>query len=101
MSNKEAEQDTISEDGLEDMMEILSDAIDTSAKLYGLLADEGTSLVEGFAIMSLCSAMFLHDSSKKTGGDIKKIKIAFFEGVGQAYNLISKIDKEAVRASIQ
>ena len=100
MSNKETEQDTLNED-LEDVGEILLDVIDTSAKIYSLLADEEITLLEVSAVIVLCSAMFLHESAIETNSDVKEIQNQFFENVKQAYDLLSDFDKRTTRKPIQ
>jgi len=101
MSNKETEQDTLNEEDLEDVGEILLDVIDTSAKIYSLLADEEITLLEVSAVIVLCSAMFLHESAIETNSDVKEIQNQFFENVKQAYDLLSDFDKRTTRAPIQ
>jgi len=81
MSNNETEQDTLNEEDLEEVGEILLDVIDTSAKIYSLLADEEITLLEVSAVIVLCSAMFLHESAIETNSDVKEIQNQFFENV--------------------
>jgi len=101
MSNKETEQNTLNEEDLEEVGEILLDVIDTSAKIYSLLADEEITLLEVSAVIVLCSAMFLHESAIVTNSDVKEIQNQFFENVKQAYDLLSDFDKRTTRTPIQ
>jgi len=101
MSNKETEQNPLNEEDLEEVGEILLDVIDTSAKIYSLLADEEITLLEVSAVIVLCSAMFLHESAIETNNDVKELQNKFFENVKQAYDLISDLDEKTTREPIQ
>ena len=101
MSKKEAEQNTVNEEDPEYVREFFSGAIDTSAKLYSLLADEETSINKGFAVMALCSAMFLNEAILHIDDDIEQVQSDFFESVRMAYNLISKINEMGMESTLQ